>query len=257
MSIETWGQMPKSQESDQTIEERVAEMIAEHEADPEAHLGAGESIEVHRTQTTLDHPQGSVVADKRQLSQLELLTSFESIDGWTVNAASSFHEFGNFGIRTNSTLNNLAEAWLEDGVPVLCEEFHKNVMFQAVFDFIGIGSGTFNLNLSLLGEIDNYLGLGFRVTGLALTGLFNDGETLHTVSLGNLEKYKTYVVRAFANQGTGNVEFWVNGVLLGTVPFEQHYTSDETLSPYFSAKNTEAGNDVELFVNQLLIARDF
>lgn len=257
MAVEVWGQLPKSQDDPQTIAEAIAEAIGNHEADDEAHLGVGESLEVHRANDILDHPQGSVVSDKRQFTQLELSSCFESIDGWSVTAATTFHELGNFYLGTNTTTNNEAYAYLEDGLPVLCQDFAKNVLWQVVFEISGGAVGTYNLHLSLLGEIDSYLGLGFRIIGTTLYGLLHDGDDLHSVSLGSVSKNTTYVARAFANQESGNVEFWLNGTLLGQVAFEQNYTSDEVLQPYFSAKKTSGTGSVAVIIKQLLVSRDF
>jgi len=60
----TWGDMPKSQTEAQLITEYVAQEIATHEADPQAHMGADESIDIHRKNTILDHPTQSIVSDK-------------------------------------------------------------------------------------------------------------------------------------------------------------------------------------------------
>jgi hypothetical protein len=88
MSIETWGLMPKSQESAQTIEERVAEMIAEHEADPEAHTGENESLAAHRQNEVLDHPQQSIVADKQQFSIYDEIGNVTDGYGWDIDTGS-------------------------------------------------------------------------------------------------------------------------------------------------------------------------
>jgi len=72
MANPVWGQLEKAQDDAETIEEAVARLIAEHEADAGAHTGTGESLETHKTQETVDHPAGSVVADKIPDGQLEL-----------------------------------------------------------------------------------------------------------------------------------------------------------------------------------------
>lgn len=64
MSTETWGNLPKALDDATTIDQAIAAAIAAHEADSEAHLGAGESLETHRANEVLDHPSDSVVADK-------------------------------------------------------------------------------------------------------------------------------------------------------------------------------------------------
>lgn len=55
-----WGGMAKSADSTQTIEQAIEQAISAHNADPDAHAGAGESIDVHRGDYPLDHPYGTV-----------------------------------------------------------------------------------------------------------------------------------------------------------------------------------------------------
>jgi len=171
MSLENWGGMTKAQDNSQTIDEAIAAAIAEHEADPESHMGVGESIENHRINEIIDHPQGSVLVDKKQVSQMELVTCFESVTGWTFNAAYHLNEFGALLLETNTSNNNVASAWLEDGVPVLCEHLDKNVIFQAVFDFFGTAVGQFDLNGQLIKIWESTKdadrsGFGFKQTGV-------------------------------------------------------------------------------------------
>lgn len=60
----TWGDLPKSQIDNQLITEAIDLAISNHEADPTAHLGDGESLQQHKSNETIDHPQASVVPDK-------------------------------------------------------------------------------------------------------------------------------------------------------------------------------------------------
>jgi len=257
MADPTWGLLAKSQVDPETIEEAIQRIVDVHEADPTAHLGTGESLEAHKSDEVLDHPQGSVLADKMQNSQLVLDTAFEGVTGWTINAGAHYNELGNFTIRTTTDLNNVAEAMLEDGLPLLCEQLSKSPMYQVVFEPWDISNSIYNLNMSLVADIDNYLGFGFRVTNGAMVGLFHDGETLHSVSLGSVSNYTTYVLRAFVNIALNRVEYWINGVLIDTIPFEQHYTSDEVIMPYFSVKRTGGSGTRTLNVMSMLFARDF
>lgn len=84
MSTETWGLMPKSQEDNETIEGAINRLIAEHEADPEAHTGANESLAAHRANEVLDHPQQSVVADKQLFSLYDEIGQVNDGYGWDV-----------------------------------------------------------------------------------------------------------------------------------------------------------------------------
>jgi len=256
MSLENWGGMTKAQDNSQTIDEAIAFAIAEHEADPESHMGAGESIENHRVNDIIDHPQGSVVSDKTSVNQLQMATNFEDVSGWYTVAQTTFNEFGNFYLGTNSTVGNAAYSTLEDGVPILCNQFHKNVLAQIVFSISTGAVGLYKINLSLLGDIDFYLGLGFEIDNLTLKGVFNDGDTVQKKTLLTIERNRTYVARAFANQATQKIEFWVDGTLIDSYDFAQEYTSDETLAPYFHAEKVSGTGTVALTLHQFFISRD-
>lgn len=91
MSIETWGLMPKSQTDNETIEQAIARLIAEHETDPTAHLGPNESIEAHRNSEVIDHLAGSIVPDKQSNTKKVFdynlgIINASNIDNCTVTA---------------------------------------------------------------------------------------------------------------------------------------------------------------------------
>lgn len=65
MSTEVWGQLPKAQDDDETIEEAINRIVGEHNDDPVAHSSAGQAIAVHREDTMIDHPAGSIPFDKK------------------------------------------------------------------------------------------------------------------------------------------------------------------------------------------------
>ena len=64
MSVETWGQLDKSQVDSEKVEAAVVRLIAEHEADPDSHLDVGESLQSHRASEIIDHLALSIVEDK-------------------------------------------------------------------------------------------------------------------------------------------------------------------------------------------------
>jgi hypothetical protein len=64
MSVQTWGSLPKAQDNAQTVDEQIDAKIADHEADPSAHLGDDESLTSHRASEIIDHVAKSIVNDK-------------------------------------------------------------------------------------------------------------------------------------------------------------------------------------------------
>jgi len=64
MSLPLWGLLEKALGTAQTIDEAIAQAIVAHEEDPTSHLGAGESLQAHKSDSVIDHPAQSVVLDK-------------------------------------------------------------------------------------------------------------------------------------------------------------------------------------------------
>jgi hypothetical protein len=83
MVLPLWGQLEKAQDDDTTIMEAIAEAIAEHEADPTAHLGSGESLQAHKSDGVIDHPAQSVVLDKTPYQNYEQFLNGLGEQNWS------------------------------------------------------------------------------------------------------------------------------------------------------------------------------
>lgn len=81
MSVITWGLLAKSLVDNETIEEAIARLIAEHNASETAHLGAGEALQSHKSDAVIDHPAESVVGDKiEEGAEIHVAGSFDRYD---------------------------------------------------------------------------------------------------------------------------------------------------------------------------------
>jgi hypothetical protein len=256
MANPTWDLLQKNLTDPETIEEAVARLITAHEADPTAHLGVGESLQAHKADDILDHPQGSVLADKRSFNQLEVTTAFESSAGWTVTAYYSLFKFMSLILGTNTTTNNVAEAYLEEANGFITSDFVKNLMFQTTFstDLHGAGDYVLEFGIDDIGGIYNTIGI--KIVDNVATGYFLDGATQHTTGLGTLTRGAIYTLRIFINQVSGDVEFWLNGVKAGSITYELHYTSDEMIGFIYRVTQKRTAYQAFLFVSNLTLARD-
>lgn len=88
MTLPLWGMMQKAQDDPETIEQAIARMIAEHEADPEAHLGEGESLSMHKHEEIIDHPAQSVVLDKTPFRDYEEFIGDLGAHEWSAEVGS-------------------------------------------------------------------------------------------------------------------------------------------------------------------------
>jgi len=80
MALQNWEGLQKNATDDETIEQAIARLIAVHEADAQSHLGAGESMDNHKSAEVIDHPTVSIVADKISASDVIYSFFFESKD---------------------------------------------------------------------------------------------------------------------------------------------------------------------------------
>lgn len=95
MVLPLWGLLQKSQDNAQTIDEAIAAAILAHEADPEAHLGEGESLQAHKHDPIIDHPAQSVVLDKTPYQNYEQFLNGLGEQGWS-------NEDGSWGTNTTT-----------------------------------------------------------------------------------------------------------------------------------------------------------
>jgi len=112
MADPTWGMLAKALDDAQTINEAITEAIAAHEADSNAHLGAGESLETHRAGEVIDHPAESIVPDKiikTFYSEQIIAASFQSLDAFTAVGYIVSLEFGGVLMATIGTLNAMCQ----------------------------------------------------------------------------------------------------------------------------------------------------
>ena len=217
MALPLWGLLQKAQETPQTIDEAIAAAITAHEADPDAHLGAGESLEQHKTEDVIDHPQGSLLPDKISFSDLQFDTTFESLGGFTISAGvtnsswpgATFDIFDGGGDLRTLKANMLG---LLTGSTVTYD-----IQFDSYFNV----DSSDDLEIINVGITDNAMTtrhIGFRITGGEIFGFARWGaaehitSALHTISAG-----QTVFVRVFYDYAGGVIYFYINGALAGTL----------------------------------------
>jgi hypothetical protein len=173
MSLPLWGLMQKSQEDPRTIEEVIADMIVEHEEDPTAHLGEGESLQAHKSDSIIDHPAQSVVLDKTPYENYEQFLNGLGEQSWS-------NEDGSWG--TNSTTIKAASLFSQNS-------------------FIGIGQlphpvGTAYPDSDLMYQFRLQLSHGGNTNGNLRFGFTNDvldgGKRMVFVKDGLTWKWQIY-----------------------------------------------------------------
>lgn len=219
MGLFTWGSLPKAQDDPTLIDEAIATAIANHEADPTAHLGDGESLQQHKNNEIIDHPAYSIVSDKYSQVQKLFSTFFESTDSWYKQGhfASelfrlSLTVFGNDTQDTYGWIENVSFSVDNDDLVAdnfLDFNFFINNFYSIADVYIGIG------------VVDEVPDTGFYIAikisnGVLYTGIVADGS-ISWVSYGSLPTSSLHTFRFATFESDHTAQIFLDGVSIASV----------------------------------------
>jgi hypothetical protein len=267
MSDLNWGMLAKSQADPETIEEAIARIVVQHNADEEAHLSAGQSLQSHKAAEIIDHLANSIIEDKilnRQIT-LEKLSDFEreryslgleSLDAWDISAGVSLN-LGEIYLETGSVINTVRNALTRAGA---LPHWNKNQDFQFIFRLDSITNQLFYISagINFANEPEDQ-GVGFKVVNNTLSAYhkYSDGsdetEVLTTITGITLTNYNIYRIKFVPGEA---IYFYINDVLKAThssnlpsTDFEGGGVCDVYL------KNTAAENKI-CYIRQIYFTQD-
>lgn len=217
MTLPLWGELQKSLDDSETIEQAIARLVAEHEADPEAHLGEGESLSEHKHEDTIDHPQGSVLADKWTHTEFDVATSFENLSPFIKSGGVSQLWPGFILDPSSSGLANRQYLYVDNESGNLLYQINGTYLFQTVFsmDPSSPNHYMFRAGNSSASNDTTKQGVGFKVDNLSLTffATNEDGSVVVEGGTTSLTALDLYIVRMYGNVITGNIDCYINGEL--------------------------------------------
>jgi len=259
-ALTVWGLLEKALDDDQTILEAIDEKIAAHEADEEAHLGEGESLQSHRAEEIIDHLAGSIVADKyadQSISsdkfaydRLKIESVFESLDAMTQYKTDSGDieiYFANLRLKTGATSGSIADvhadAWLE-GLGV---NYLKDPRFMVVGRLTAITNQTIYI---FAGSYD-LQGFGFKIEDGTLYALHvKDSVEYKTDISSGIDLTEFHRYKAIYTSGS-KIEFYIDDVLKAThdsnLPEDSADAADELTYFRLQITNTAAANKEAIF----------
>ena len=223
--METWGQVPKEQNDSQLISEAITAAIVDHEADPEAHQGDGESLQNHKSDEVIDHPAESIVEDKYEpfsipisildMSKLIVQPQIESTDYWTkyaVGEDNSSAGIGSYALDIGPTNNNYI--YLNMMCPISYINFGaKNPLVEMSMKFTTTTAQTIFFGCGNSNTASNFF--GFKVINSTLYAYWCNGSTTETHSIGSITSNTIHKYRAAMTSGT-KIDFYIDNVLVYT-----------------------------------------
>lgn len=233
MADPVWGLLAKSQDDSETIEEAIVRLIGEHETDAGAHTGAGESLETHKTQDTIDHKADSIVPDKLSQVEVFLQTLFESLDSWQtqgtiINGLNRLTVTYRGDDSLDKYVYNEEVVFSQDSVSSkILNNYYQNE-FSYSYNYytadlyfgLGISDSAVPMARSLCWKI---------VDGVLSSGYGND-DTLVWESHGALAENDRHTVRILTDEVLEEAYFYLDSVLVRTVDISE--MADPTLGTW-------------------------
>lgn len=215
--LENWGLMTKAQDDATKIDDAIASAISAHEADPEAHMGTGESIENHRQNEVIDHPAQSIVPDKFNSNQPTMQNFF-------VNA-SSYYDEGNVTQSGDGQIyvwtTNNSPAYSLVGIPLTfldSELFPDNdILIDFALRLVKSGS-TYSCDV-FVGDTENGFGIKFNESGLKLFK-YVDSTYTETANV-SFSWGSAFSFRLFLDSITGALLLFKNGVQIASLAMSE------------------------------------
>lgn len=237
-----WGNLPKAQDDPTTIEQAIAAAVAAHNDDPTGHMDTGQSIDVHRKNDIIDHPEGSLVGDKFTAEDFVFQPTFESFDNWDKSGATVQAEPGGLKLGTANTTN--AIAYMYAGADYGPVSYQPTVVTTFQFP-LALSAITNILAYVLAGSnelVNDTPGIGFKFLNGAILGVeaYHSGGSYHenTVSLGTFAANVFALYRLQVDPVAHVATFYINGVQVGTLSLHTDDAGGLALLTYYIKTTT-------------------
>lgn len=216
MPAQTWGQLAKSQDDDETIEEAIARLIAEHNEDEESHLAEGQSLQSHKAAEIIDHLAGSIVADKNSNSEYFIRSNFAEVGSWDVLPAGLIVKpyWCQFSISTTET-----EEILETAIPPFNpESFSERNLTFTIGTEISLGTDRYcEIHLYAVSSEEYEEYVGFEIRGFDLYAVASGSNSPAEVKLATLTNQEGHFFRFVCDSVNNKIDFYIRDTLIDSL----------------------------------------
>ena len=232
MVLPLWGSLEKAQDDDETIEQAITRLILEHEADPTAHLGSGESLEQHKTSEVIDHPAGSVLADKQTTTEIVFNLVPGSGGVFTVTGLTAITGMNLIRLSTEEAGTQQSKATVLASFGITPFSNNRDSLFQTTvyFDFAGDDSCEVYFGVTN-NTTPGSSGYGFFCEETTIKGFARFGSTTYYTSAFSVSDLTKGLYRAQYVASENQVYFFKDGERVGTLT---HATDSLTAGTYFA-----------------------
>lgn len=254
--MDTWGYLPKDQIDPTTVDQEIDLKIIDHEADPDAHLEVGESLQSHKASEIIDHVVGSVLIDKLSKTEMFATILFESLDGFTITGYVYNDIFP--GCYCSVDYGGVAEAKAISNteIPLVFLTQSVDLLFQTTirFDFTNTHYHAFFGYLG--GYYTTDFVFGFRVADGVLFCQYYDLTYNYSFEVTGIDLSVDHVFRVQYNATSKIVTWYIDGIEIATYTVQAGTEWEFNTGPSFGVKVTES-NDGSMMVGPIMFSRGF
>jgi len=266
---EIWGDLPKSQIDPSTVDEEIDLKIATHEADPDAHLEVGESLQSHKASEIIDHLARSIVTDKliegcvtpieTSYDTIVIRPTFESLDSWLVvkNGVDSdvLISPGQCQIICGAGAGNKTFIAIEGFIDPLAFDDHAwFVLYLSLEPLIDIADACFGMGDYDPFDTNDFFGFFFDQSAVKLYARITIDSTIHDVEIvgADLTGYHSY--RAEMLEGAAVFNFYIDTILVSIIDsYEMDIDSVYHFSIGVMASDSYSGGAQLIFSNLTIV----
>ena len=264
MSNPIWESLPKNQTDSTTILEAIANLIAEHNNDPDAHNLADQSLYLHRQNEILDHLAGSVKNDKNSFSDYVYNIHFSDFTYWV----KSLFSLNSYDMSASVSLSSTnTQAYMRRELPVTSDLNSINCSWIIASSII-IDLPSSGTNYAFFGiggyDANSYPDFGFVFKGghvyLSYYSSFTSDFVLIDLSHDEVYDGNRHHFRVEYIKSENVVNYYLDGQLVYTL----HDDTDEFVmwndDPFFvyGAKRSSTGTSyIDMSVYQPFLSLDY
>ena len=252
MTVVTWDELAKNQTDNETIEQAISRLIQAHNDDPEAHLGAGQSLQSHKAAEIIDHLAGSVVGDKLSFSEGVMLLNFETVDSWTQEGTILLQGVASAELISYAGVAVDAQMYASSPFPRAPFQTDKSFTYQTTLLYSNNEDNTFNWGMGNHGTTPQPFSFGFYYDGTDLKAYTYDATTLNFSSPLTFAQDTFFTFRIQYDADNNVVHFLVNG----TEVWQQTLATPLSASSFefFYSLTPETVADTYIEISQLMFA---
>lgn len=220
MTLPLWGSLQKATDDSTTIDEAIAAAIAAHDDDTDAHLGSGQSLESHKTETVIDHPAGSVLADKQTNTEMLIHDTLANLGVWNQVGDVSNSDWPGVNLYIEDGYVSKSEIYLSPQIPSPFLSTAYDSLMQVIVH-IDLSNTSYNAWFGncvwSTGSSAPNDGYGFVINAGTLKAFVVDTGTPSYSTISGYDVTDDHVYRAQLDAVAGTVAFYVDGILEATL----------------------------------------